>query len=116
MIALPAPVAGVHSVIEVDQRLIEWDRRVVKIRGWMNVCGAGRGTGPFVTQRSLCGARSDLPISIPRTVFAALKSKPVVLRVRGDATCRRYECTDRYSLLKFEGVEAVFRASPKRSN
>jgi hypothetical protein len=111
VIASPAAVAIVHSVADVDRHLVEWDGRIVKIRGWASVCGPGRAAGPAISPTRQCAGRGDLPISISPRQFGAIRGKAVVLRVRIDATCRKHLCIDRYSLLRFERVEAVSASS-----
>jgi hypothetical protein len=114
VIASPATVAVVHSVADVDRHLVEWDGRVVKVRGWANICGPGRAVGPAITQTRQCAGRGDLPINISPRLFGAIKGRAVVLRVRIDATCRKHLCFDRYTLLRVERVEAVSASSAAR--
>ena len=116
--ALPA-VPAIHSVVEVDRHLLEWDRQVILVRGWINICGPGRAVGPAITQTKRCRGRRYLPISISPAVFpggaSKLVGRQVVLRARVDATCRRQLCFDRYSLLHVERVKFLSSSSDSRS-
>jgi hypothetical protein len=116
VIAPPVIIAVAHFVAEVDQHLVEWDGRIVRVRGWVNTCGPGRATGPAVSPTKQCAGRGDLPISISPRLFRTIKGKVAVLKVRIDASCRKHRCFDRYSLLQVQRVEAVSPTFGVRSN
>jgi hypothetical protein len=112
MIALDV-VPPVYSVAEVDRHLVEWDGRSIQIRGWLVICGEGRGKGPSIAEAKRCDAGVVLPISIADGVTANgpkhLFGRQAIVEARVNATCRRpnYGCFDHATVLDVQSIKPL---------